>query len=368
MCHSVRVFSASIEVFLKKMTLYAKDILRNDFYAYVDRTRFRTVDGTSWPLRFVAIDDRRRLGYFDSEDYTIGINKCLMYTAKERVLKDLLRHELAHYFTYIEFRGTLPDAGAHGAEFQHVCDMYRLPAGVRAATMDVRAENDAIEGELKSEEVIAKIKKLMSLAESDNENEAALATLRANELMVKHNLDVIAALGDDSRDVEYCVKLILPYKRSSPRMAAIAQILQEFFVCPVHTSEGLEVTGTRANVDNAEYIAAYLNRELDRLWKQARTNGKRKLRQKAFMTALARSYRDKMQVSRSHLPVSDQRALMIIDSEIEWAVGGLYGGALSTTSSRYQICEESSARGAAAGASLNIRRGVSTEGAVKLLR
>jgi predicted SprT family Zn-dependent metalloprotease len=31
----------------------------------------------------------------------MGINKCLIYTAKDRVIKDLLRHELAHYFTYI---------------------------------------------------------------------------------------------------------------------------------------------------------------------------------------------------------------------------------------------------------------------------
>lgn len=368
MSHIVRVFSASIEVFLRKLTLHAKDILHDDFRARVGRTRFRTADGYSWPLILVAIDDRTRLGYFNSEDYTIGINKCLMYSAKERVLKDLLRHELAHYFTYIEHRHAGADGRAHGVEFQAVCDRYRLPARVRAATMDVRAENDAIEGELHSEEVIAKIKKLMSLAESDNENEAALATLRANELMVKHNLDVIASLGADSREVEYCVKLVLPYRRSSPRMSAIAQILQEFFVYPVHTSAGLEVTGTRANVDNAEYIATYLNRELARLWKQARTAGKRKLREKAFMSALAQSYKAKMQAARSHLPASDQQTLMVIGEELDWAVQGAYGGGLQTTSSRYQSCRESAARGAEAGANLSIRRGVNTRGTVKLLR
>lgn len=360
----MRVFSASIETFLQRLTVYIKNILSIDFRVRVGRTRFRAADGMSWPIVVVAIDDRNRLGYFDSSNLTIGINKCLMYTAKNRVLKDLLRHELAHYFTHIEYRN--PDCAAHGTEFQAICDKYRLSARVRAATMDVREENEAIEGDLESEAIIARIQKLMSLAESDNENEAALATVRANELLTKYNLDAIAASGRAAKEVEYCVKLVLPYKRSSPRASAIAQILGQFFVYPVHTSAGLEVTGTRANVDNAEYIASFLNRELDLLWKRARA-GNRRLKQKSFMAALATSYTDKLHAARGRLPRDDRHALVLMNRDLEWAGHGIYGGSLQSRSSSYRDCAESASRGAEAGSNLEIRRGVSSRGVIKLL-
>ncbi|MEM9490838.1 MAG: DUF2786 domain-containing protein, partial [Myxococcota bacterium] len=321
-------------------------------------------DGWTWPLCIVAIDDRGRLGYFDSEDLVIGINKCVMYTAKDQVIKDLLRHELAHYFTFIEYRHTGGDLTSHGALFRAVCDKYGLSASVRSATMDVREHNDAIAGELDSEEVIAKIRKLMSLATSDNENEARLATMRANELMVKHNLESIAA-APGAHDVEYCVKQVLPSKRSTPRLSAIRRILREFFVYPVQTSTGLEVTGTRANVENAEYIANFLDRELAAIWKRARAE-RRGLRQKAFMIALASSYVSKLREARTELPVADKHALAVVDEELEWAVQGVYRG-LRSSSSTYRHCAESASRGAAEGSKLNIRRGVGVDGAVKLL-
>jgi hypothetical protein len=362
----MRVFSTSIEVFLKKLTLYSREILIREFGVPVARTRFRTRDGWTWPLAIVAIDDRDRLGYFDSEDYTIGINKCLMYTAKERVIKDLLRHELAHYFTHIEFRAMTSPMTAHGPAFQSICDKYHLPANVHSASMDIRAENDAIEGELASEEVIAKIQKLMSLAASDNENEAALATLRANELMVKYNLDTIAAAGAAGGELEYCVKLVLPSKRSTPRLAAIARILREFFVYPITTKDGLEVTGTWANVDNAEYIATYLDRELAAIWTRARKK-KPGMKQKSFMSALATSYTNKLRASRYDLPDCDKRALVRMSEALDWAVSGVYGGSLRSASSRHQMCPESASQGAQAGSNLEIRRGMTSQGGVKLI-
>lgn len=363
----MRVFSASIETFLHRVIVYTKHILSREFGVRVGRTRFHTADGWYWPIMIVAIDDEQRLGYFDAESCTIGINKCLMYTAKERVIKDLLRHELAHYFTFIAYRDSNEAYTSHGPAFQSICDTYGIAAHVRRATMDVRAENDAIEGDLGSEEVIAKVRKLMSLAASDNENEAALATLRANELIMKHNLDAIAAAGGSERELEYCVRLVIPYKRSNPRIGAIQDILSEFLVYPIRTKAGLEVTGTRENVENAEYIATYLNRELASIWKRARAEN-RHLKQKSFMIALASSYRHKLRASRQQLSTVDQRALVVMNRELEWAVDGVYGGSLVTSTSRYRSCQESASHGARAGADLSIRRGMNSRDTVKLLR
>ena len=218
----MRVFSASIESFLDRLSVLAKRILREDFAVSVGRTRFHTADGWSWPILLVAIDDSQRLGYFDPSDCTIGIHKRLMYTAKDRVLEDVLRHELAHYFTYIEHHASGLDDRPHGPQFQGICDAYGLGPDVRRASIDICAENDAIEGELKNEAVIAKFQRLMSLAESDNEHEAALAVVRANELMVRHNIDAATAKGANRGEIEYCVKVVIESKRSSPVISAIA--------------------------------------------------------------------------------------------------------------------------------------------------
>ncbi len=365
---AMRVFSASIETFLGKLRVFAKAILRDEFGVRVTRTRFHTPGGWSWPLVLVAIDDAQRLGYFDPRGCTIGVNKCLMYTAKDRVIKDLLRHELAHYFTYIAHHASGIDYTAHGREFQATCNTYGLAAEIRLATLDVRSANDAITGELANEAVIAKFRKLMSLSESDNPHEAELAILRANELMVKHNLDASAAQHGAQEDVEYCVACVIECKRSSPRISAIAEILGEFFVYPVHGSEGLEVTGTRANVEHAQYVASYLDRELAAAWKRARAERPRgALREKPFMAALAAAYRKKLRAATRSLPSADQRALVLMGEELAWAGRGVYGGGLQQSSSFYATCAESTARGAHAGSKLEIRRGVGGAGVTRLL-
>jgi hypothetical protein len=364
----MRVFSASIETFLDRLSVYAKRILREDFGVRVSRTRFRTADGWGWPIILVAIDDPRRLAYFDPRDCSIGVHKRLMYSAKERVLEDLLRHEFAHYFTYIEHHVSGLDGRSHGPQFQATCDKYGIDPEVRRASIEISEENDAIEGELRNEAVIAKFQRLMSLAESDNEHEASLAVLRANELMVKHNLDAVAARGAKPGEIEYCVRLVIPYKRNSPRRSAIAEILSEFLVFPVHTSAGLEVTGTRANVEHAEYIAGYLDRALASAWRQARkSHSGRRLREKPFMVAASESYLEKLRRAKSRLPASDQNALVVLSKELDWAGRGAYGGGIQMTTSSYRSCGTSTSEGARAGAALEIRRGVSGSGTVTLI-
>ena len=364
----MRVFSASIESFLDRLTAVTKKILREDFGVSVGRTRFRTADGWSWPILLVAIDDPRRLGYFDPKDCTIAIHKRLMYTAKDRVIENLLRHELAHYFTYIEYHASGMDDRVHGAQFQATCDAYNLAAEVRRASGDICADNDAIAGELKNEAVIAKFQKLMSLADSDNQHEAALAILRANELMLRHNLDAATATNASRGEIEYCVKVVIPYKRSSPRRSAIAEILSEFLVYPVHASEGLEVTGTRANVEHAEYVANYLDRALAAAWKRARADSPgRRLREKPFMAAASASYLEKLKGAKAKLPRTDQSALIILTKELEWASHGIYRAGVHQKTTSYRTDATSALHGARAGKALEIRRGLTSRGMTRLL-
>ncbi|MCP5041392.1 MAG: DUF2786 domain-containing protein [bacterium] len=364
----MRVFSATIESFLKRLTVVARQILRDDFQVRVGRTRFETADGWTWPVRLVAIDDAERLGYFDPEACTIAVHKRLMYSAKNRVLADILRHELAHYFTYIAFHESGLEDRAHGRQFQSICERYDLAPEVRRATCDVAADNDAIAGELANEAILAKIKRLLSLAESDNEHEAALAVLRANELMVRHNLEAAAAARGGGDEVEYCVRVVIPCKRSSPRVSAIADILSEFFVYPVQTSAGLEVTGTRANVEQAQYVAGVLDRALAASWKRARKNNpQQRLREKPFMEAAAESYLAKLRRGKTQHCTESQRALSLLSGQLEWAGRGTQGGGVHTSTSWYATCEAPTPHGTRAGAELDIQRGLTTTETLNLL-
>lgn len=348
-----------------------RKLLREEFGVKVGRSRFETRDGWTWPIRLVAIDDAERLGYFDADNCTIAVHKRLMYSAKDRVIQDLLRHELAHYFTYIAYHDQGLDPRAHGPQFQAICERYGLGASVRRASCDVSTENDAIEGDLASDAVISRVSRLLALAESDNPHEAELALLRANELMVRHNLDAAAALRERAgggEEAEYCVQIVIECKRSSPRVSAIADILSEYFVYPVHTRQGLEVTGTRANVEQAKYVAEVLDRALAAAWKQTRReNPGRRLREKPFMQAASESYIAKLQQQKASYDALDQRALVKLEAELEWAGQGSQGGGVRTSTTWYETCAESTAQGTAAGERIQVHRGVSPAATSRLL-
>jgi hypothetical protein len=67
----------------------------------------------------------------------------------------------------------------------------------------ISAEKDLI--------IINKIKKLLALSHSPNENEAMVAAQKANELLIKHNL----SLGDIcGKDVIFSKEIIYTYKRA----------------------------------------------------------------------------------------------------------------------------------------------------------
>ncbi|GEM_PF-1347168 len=367
----LKIYSKSIEVFLKRVTVYAKEILENEFKVRVARSRFHLFNGWNYPLVIVAIDDPKVLGCFDHNSLTIAINKRLMYEAKTTVLKNILRHELVHYFVLIENdQYTREFFSPHGHEFKLICERCGYGEEVSSATTDLCRENEALIGDLQTEKLISKVQKLLSLAKSDNQNEAELATVRANQIITQYNLDQIALTAGNSSgisdDIEYVTKLVLPGGRWTPRMSAISSILHEFFVYPVKGSHGLEITGTRSNVENGEYIANYLDLELEKIWKHNK-RGNPLILEKPFMVSLSRSYIGKLRSAKKTMPLKDQNALVVLSKELDWAADGIYGGLRSSSSKSYTSCDYSAALGSLAGRNLEINRGVSGGTAAMLL-
>ena len=118
--------------------------------------------------------------------------------------------------------------------------------------------------------IIQKIQKLFSLANSDNENEAKAAMNMANSLLLKHNLSLQQINGYQAEYQRKNVNegLILKYHQK-----LILWLLKGYFFveCIVMRSENrvktFQLVGTAENCEIASYIFEYLDRTFPELWK-----------------------------------------------------------------------------------------------------
>jgi hypothetical protein len=147
-----------------------------------------------------------------------------------------------------------------------------------------------------------RIRKLLALAGSDNQHEAELAMKKAHELMLRHNIEQIAA----ESTYEVC-HVGEPHRRANPvELEVMGLISQHFFVevirVPVylpHTAthaHAFEVIGTPHNVAMAVHVHAFLLSTAERLWQENR--GDRRVRsgrdRRAYQCGVIRGFRDKL--------------------------------------------------------------------------
>lgn len=310
-----------------------------------------------YPIHVVVFEGKE-WGHFNSAYLQIALNRKLIYRAKDSVVRDILRHELAHYLTYI----THGEVQAHGPEFKAICSQYDFPSDIAAATMNLDQSNENKEGDLVSEKVLEKVKKLLMLAQSSNTHEAELATLKANELLLRHNLDYIKS----ERGPIYMDRL-LERPRKDSKLTAIYDILKHFIVRTVMSSGKrtccLEVSGSLTNVKLARYVAEFLDREMEHLWELARKeHDLQGLRAKnSFFLGIARGYDEKMKRSKESFSADDQRALILVERQLEKETAFIYRR-LSSVSSGHQMDNRANQIGIQKGRDLNIRQGVEGRG------
>ena len=207
-------------------------------------------------------DSTAFLGRWQPEDRTIAIARTALGYGWGTTL-EVLKHEMAHQ--HVEESLGL-HGEAHGPAFRQICERLAIdarPSGVP------HARNDDPTGRL-----IARVEKLLSLAQSGNEHEAASAMRAAQRLMLRHNLDAIAAPGADARRYQFR-HLGRPKARTTESERRLATLLGEFFFVdviwvPVWRPEDgkrgtvLEICGTPENVELAAYVHAFLTDTAER--------------------------------------------------------------------------------------------------------
>lgn len=270
----------------------------------------------------------------------------------DAVLRDLLRHELAHYLVRV-FHGEA--STPHGVEYKAICQRYGWYEEVQAASGDLPSVQKV--GDLRADAVIEKVKKLLALASSSNPHESELATLKANQLILRHHLDR-SRLGDQR---ELCVVTVMSAPKKNALMTAIYEILTHFLVKPIlfygRQEVRLEAAGTREQIELAQYVAGFLQTELARLWKAQNLKGLRA--KNSFYTGVARGYSEKLTNTRSDLTPEESRALVTIERDLAADLKFFMGG-LSQSYSGQVLDSGAHERGKAQGRSLNIRPAVNS--------
>jgi hypothetical protein len=210
-------------------------------------------------------DGASQWGSWHGDPPTITLSRKLVVGHGWPTLVEVLKHEMAHQFVEQVLGVTEPSA--HGPLFRRVC----RDRGIDPAATGLRKAESAADPS-----VFGKVRRLLSLAQSGQRHEAEAAAAAAQRLMLKYNVELSQAL--DARD--YCsAHLGKPSGRVQEAQRSLARVLREFFFVetlwvsayrPLEGKRGsvLEVCGTRANVEMAQYVHDFLQRSAENLWLQ----------------------------------------------------------------------------------------------------
>lgn len=352
--YSKKIIRFINEIERKIQEILAKEIgLKTTSKYFYDRAQEK-----AYRITVVIYNNMSMLGYFDSEFRELGFNECLMYASKEQ-LHNVIRHELAHYLTYIHYGDFVQ---AHGPEFRAICERAGWGEEVYKATAPLeRVQNIATE----ENPLFRKIQKLMALASSTNKNEAEQAMIKSQELLVKYNIEssYIDAKennsSDNENDEKVFLKRILGQTKENAKMRAICHILGTFLVNVVYNRSDkliyIEISGSAVNIEVANHVAHVLDNQLDQLWFQAQeqANLKGVVAKNSFFLGLAKGYCDKVnQLKKDYQPFMTN-ALMVIEKQLIDMQEMIYPR-LSRKKSQARHCSRSSSIGEQMGRQLHI--------------
>jgi hypothetical protein len=264
-----------------------------------NRERFR---GALRPPVLALADRSSRLGAWIRATRTLELSRALVLERSWPEVVAVLLHEMAHQ--YVDEVLRIGDESAHGDTFRRVCAERGIDA--RAAGSPVPAADTSA-----GDRVLDRIRKLLALAGSANQHEAELAMRKAHELMLRHNVEVSAAAPARAFEVRCLGE---PLQRGTRVEADVASLLGRFFFVrviriPVYVPRagrrGLvyEISGTRANVELAAHVYAFLLATSERLWRANRgdsrvRNGRDRL---AYQSGVIRGFAEKLDAERVEL-------------------------------------------------------------------
>ena len=330
--------------------------------------------GVSLPLPVFSLSDSRtRLGSWRQDLSQLTISRHLIRHSPWHRVVLVLKHEMAHQLCLAAIR---PGYTGHGGPFLRAGAMLGLdPSWCRS-----RADQGPVE-QLRREgtdpatragrALLTKVEKLLALAGSDNEHEAALAMRKAGELLARHNLDP----GELGRAGYSRLVIDTGYQRLPRHLAGIGSLLHEYFFVRVILGHGyeamrdrptrtLELFGRPENVAVAEHCYHFLRERLETLWQAARGRyrGQGARARPSYLLGVVNGFREKLARQsrpRSMGPGSDSRCPQLVrDPGMDRFMARYHPRIRSGGRQRVTVHADAYAEARAEGAGLELYRGV----------
>lgn len=166
-----------------------------------------------------------------------------------------------------------------------------------------------------------RVNKLLSLASSANEHEAALAMQRAQEILAKHRLERAQQSQDAGCDYWF---VPLRTKRVDATTKVIFSILRSFyFVKPIFMDyfdakdlqvyKAYDVCGNTEDLRMAEYVYEFLKRTVESLWQEHRrqtvTTGAAK---RSYCLGVLRGFQQKLSESQAKMKLAPESPALVV--------------------------------------------------------
>ncbi len=268
-------------------------------------------------------DMNGRWGYWSSEKNEICLNRNLVLNHSWDAVREVLFHEMAHQFgkQVLCARNESP----HGKTFQQACFILRADpkASGNYPLLDERISNVRLNPE---DKILIRVKKLMSLAQSQNQHEAEAAMAKAHELISKYNVDLLAR---DSNRHFVSVFVGDPALRHFREDYYLSNLLQEYyFVCgiwvPAYVLQKskmgrvLEISGTVQNIRIASYLHDFIKHFIDAQWdRYNKKKGFNRYRKTDFAVGIIEGFRSKLELQTAQKKeIGNPRHLMKIQDPL----------------------------------------------------
>jgi hypothetical protein len=275
--------------------------------------------------QIVITDNISILGLWSPKSRTISISRKLIEMHAWDIVIEVLKHEMAHqivseHFKFYEQHGTL---------FKRACSMLAVADWAASATGKLPESVPSWREKSLSdddEKLLKRAEKLLSLAESANEHEAALAMRRVRELYEKYNIEHIKA----AQQSELVWTILTRRKKKTDIVdSMILSVLNKhFFVRVIHTTlfdatdceeyKAAEIMGSKQNVLMAEYVYHFLRQKIQMLCKEYRQQSKcSALQSRSYAIGLMTGFIQKLDEESTVPRSSEQNALVkVCDKQI----------------------------------------------------
>ncbi len=268
---------------------------------------------------FSLQDMTSKLGYWRGERREICLSRQLVFHHPWDAVVEVLVHEMAHQLAE-EVLGAYGES-SHGPTFRHACDLLRAnpKASGEHEPLDERIFGESSNPENK---LIGRVRKLMALAQSLNQNEAEAAMAKAHQLIAKYNLKLAAQ--DNHREF-VSIFVGAPTLRHFREEYSLARLLADFYFiygvwAPAFVmgkrkmGRVLEISGTVQNVRIAHYVYDFVKQFINSRWQEYnKSKGLNRYRKTDFAVGVIEGFRHKVESRKEKKRGGDKHALVKID-------------------------------------------------------